>query len=251
MIERSTTDNVTTLRLAHGKASAFDVELMDALRNELRKTTTDGTRAVVITGTDSIFSAGVDLFRLTSGGKEYAQQFVPGLIAMLEDFFHLPLPVVAAVNGHAIAGGCILNAASDYRIMARGNGRIGIPELLVGVPFPSIALEIVRFAIPKEHVEEMVYTGKTILPDEALAKGLVDEVVAPDALMDRAMTMARQFAFIPQGAFRAAKHQLRSYVTDRVKSLAAADAKSAELWAAPSTHEHIRAYLERTVHKKR
>jgi enoyl-CoA hydratase len=249
MIERSDQDNVATLRLAHGKASAFDLELMEALTTQLQSLRSSATRALIITGTGNIFSAGVDLFRLTRDGPDYVQRFVPALTVMLEELFHLPLPVVAAVNGHAIAGGCILNAAADYRIMASGNGRIGVPELLVGVPFPAIALEIVRFSVPREHVEELVYTGKTILPDEALAKGLVDEVVAPDALLGRAMTLARQFAAIPPDSFRTVKNQLRAPIRDRVRQFAAADQKSLEIWAAGETHEHIRRYLDRTIKK--
>jgi enoyl-CoA hydratase len=249
MIERVEQDNIVTLRLAHGKASAFDLELMQELQKQLQELRSSDTRAVIITGTGNIFSAGVDLFRLTREGREYVERFIPALNAMLEELFYLPLPVVAAVNGHAIAGGCILNAAADYRVMASGNGRIGVPELLVGVPFPSIALEIVRFSVPKEHIEEMVYTGKTILPDEALAKGIVDEVVAPDALIDRAMALARQFAAIPRASFQTVKNQLRSPIRDRVRQFAAADTKSLEIWSAPETHDHIRNYLDKTIRK--
>jgi enoyl-CoA hydratase len=249
MIERTDRDDIATLRLAHGKASAFDLELMDELQSQLRALRSGDTRAVILTGTGSIFSAGVDLFRLTRDGRDYAQRFVPALSAMLETLFYLPLPVVSAVNGHAIAGGCILNAASDYRLMASGTGRIGVPELLVGVPFPSIALEILRFSMPKQHIEELVYTGRTILPDEALEKGLVDEVVAPDKLLDRAMEMATQFAKIPTNAFRSTKHQLRAPITERVRRFAQADEKSLEIWSSEDTHEHIRGYLERTIKK--
>jgi enoyl-CoA hydratase len=249
MIERSDQGPVAILRLAHGKASAFDLELMEELQKQLQALRSGDSRAVIITGTGNIFSAGVDLFRLTRDGRDYVQRFVPALSSMLEELFYLPMPVVAAVNGHAIAGGCILNASADYRLMAAGTGRIGVPELLVGVPFPAIALEIVRFSVPKEHVEEMVYTGKTILPEDALAKGLVDEVVPADALLDRAMTMAKQFAAIPADSFRTVKNQLRSPIKDRVRAFAAADEKSLEIWSAAETHAHIRGYLDRTIKK--
>src|SRR5262249_18597291 len=142
MIDRSQTDGVLTLRLAHGKASAMDAELLDALLRELDGIAED-VRAVVLTGTASIFSAGVDLFRLTRDGADYVRRFIPLLCRCLRALFAFPRPVVAAANGHAIAGGCILVLAADYRLMADGVGRIGVPELLVGVPFPAAALEIV------------------------------------------------------------------------------------------------------------
>ena len=247
MIERTERDGISILRLAHGKASAFDLELLEELQRHFESETSG---AMVLTGTGNIFSAGVDLFRLTREGRSYVENFVPALVSMLEAVFTMSTPVVSAVNGHAIAGGFILNAAADYRIMAAGNGRIGIPELLVGVPFPALALEIVRFSTAPQHVEELVYTGKTVLPDEALAKGIVDEVVDPAALLDRAIAVARQFAAIPRQAFRIVKQQLRQPSVERARSLAGADREALEVWADPGTHEHIRAYLDRTVGRR-
>src|SRR4051794_27587744 len=155
MIERTSDDGILTLRLAHGKASALDVELLDALLRELDGAA-EQARALLLTGTGSIFSAGVDLFRLTRDGSDYVRRFLPLLSRCLRALFAFPRPVVAAVNGHAIAGGCILALASDIRLMAEGGGRIGVPELLVGVPFPAAALEIVRFAVPPDKVQSLV-----------------------------------------------------------------------------------------------
>ncbi|HVS31010.1 MAG TPA: enoyl-CoA hydratase/isomerase family protein [Thermoanaerobaculia bacterium] len=247
MIERTEKDGISILRLAHGKASALDLELLEELRRHFQSETAG---ALVLTGTGSIFSAGVDLFRLTREGRAYVEEFVPALVSMLEALFTKSTPVVSAVNGHAIAGGFILNAAADYRIMAAGNGRIGVPELLVGVPFPALALEIVRFSTPNQHVQELVYTGKTVLPDEALAKGIVDEVVEASALLDRAVAVAQQLAAIPRQAFSIVKRQLRQPYVERAHSLARADRDALEVWADPATHEHIRAYLEKTVGRK-
>src|ERR687884_624248 len=143
MIERTESEGIVTLRLNHGKPSAMDVELLEALQREL--TACADARAVVLTGTGSIFCAGVDLFRLTSEGAGYVRRFFPLLRDALRQLFAMPLPVVAAANGHAIAGGALLVYACDARLMS--GGRIGTPELLVGVPFPASAMEIVRFAV--------------------------------------------------------------------------------------------------------
>src|SRR5687767_11604222 len=146
MIERSENLGIVTLRLAHGKASALDLELVEGVAREVAEIAlSDETGAVILTGTGSIFSAGVDLYRLTDGGDEYVSRFVPALSRMLLDLFALPKPLVVAVNGHAIAGGCIFTLTGDYRIMAAGNARMGMPELLVGVPFPPAVIEVVRF----------------------------------------------------------------------------------------------------------
>ncbi len=247
MLEISESHGITILRLIHGKANALDLELCEGLQRTFE---TLETRALVITADGKIFSAGVDLFRMLNAGKSYVDRFVPALADMLRELFLLPIPVVAAVNGHAIAGGCLLNAAADYRLMARGSGRIGVPELLVGVPFPAMALEILRFAVPNQYIEELVYTGKTVTPEEALEKGLVDELVDPAALLDRALELANRFAAIPSQSFATVKRQLREPSIVRARDFAAADAKSVEIWASPQTHQHIRDYLDRTIGKK-
>src|SRR5437764_1322739 len=167
MIARSQHEGVLTLRLAHGKASALDVELLDALLRELDGAA-DDVRAVILTGTGPIFSAGVELFRLTREGPDYVRRFLPLLSAFLRTLFVFPRPVVAAVNGHAIAGGCVIALACDARLMAEGVGRIGLPELLVGVPFPTAALEVVRLAVPRERVQSLVYGGQTLSARDAL-----------------------------------------------------------------------------------
>src|SRR5262249_43491029 len=140
--------SVALLTLAHGKANALDLELCEAIRVRVEECQASWCRAIVITARGSIFSAGVDLLRVVREGAPYVRRFLPALSRALETTFVGPRPVVAAVNGHAIAGGCILARAADRRLMARGAGRIGVPELLVGVPFPPVPLEIMRFAVP-------------------------------------------------------------------------------------------------------
>jgi enoyl-CoA hydratase len=249
MIERTLHEGILTLRLAHGKASALDVELLDALLRELEGAA-DEARAIILTGTGSIFSAGVDLFRLTREGADYVRRFLPLLSRVVRALFAFPRPVVAAANGHAIAGGCILVLAADARLMAEGGGRIGVPELLVGVPFPAAALEVVRFAVPRDRVQSLVYTGRTLQPQEALAAGLLDEVVAPAELLPRAQEVARQLALIPPEVYRLTKQYLRAEALERIDRAGEPNDRAAlEVWSAAQTHDHIREYLRRTVRK--
>ena len=249
MIARSQHEGVLTLRLDHGKASAFDVELLDALTREIDGAAED-VRALVLTGTGSIFSAGVDLFRLTRDGPDYVRRFLPLLSRSLRTLFAFPRPVVAAVNGHAIAGGCVIAQAADVRLIADGAGRIGVPELLVGVPFPTVALEIVRFTVPREKVQSLIYTGRTLSAREALGAGLVDELVAPGALPDRAHEVARQLALIPPPVYRLTKQSLRAEALQRIEGAGELQDRAAlEVWSAAETHAHVREYLRRTLGK--
>lgn len=241
---------IRVLRLNHGKVSAIDLELCEAIIAALDAARHGDARAVVITGTGSSFSAGVDLYRVINDGPDYGARFLPALDAMLRAALTFPKPIVAAVNGHAIAGGCILAAACDYRVMAEGTGRIGVPELVVGVPFPALPLEIMATRVSAPVLRDFVYTGRNVQVDEAVAKGLVDEKAPPDQLIDRACAVAEQLASIPPYAFALTKETLYSSLLSRVDQAADVNARVVEAWKQQATYDAIRAYLERTVGKK-
>jgi len=148
--------SIAVVRLAHGKANAMDLEFCTAIAARVGECDADPSiAALLITGQAQIFSAGVDLVRMVNEGAAYVRRFLPALSASLQAVFACAKPVVAAVNGHAIAGGCILACAADYRVMARGSGRIGIPELIVGVPFPIVPIEIMRFVAPANRLQRV------------------------------------------------------------------------------------------------
>jgi enoyl-CoA hydratase len=241
----------TILRLAHGKASAMDLELLRGLRAAFERLGADpAVRAIVLTGSGSIFSAGVDLRRLLAGGREYIERFLPELDGCFLTLFGCDKPVVAAINGHAIAGGCILAACCDVRLMAAGDGRIGAPELKVGVPFPPAIVEILRFALAPQHVQEMLLRGRLCSPEEALARGLVDEVVAPERLMERALQLADEMAAAPAVAFRLTKRELREPVLERARATAGASrAALVDAWASEEVLGAVRRYVEKTLGK--
>ena len=203
MIERKDADGIRILKLAHGKVSAMDIELGEAfIARDARTRPMPPVKAVIVTGTGSSFSAGVDLFRVLKDGPEYGRRFLPVLDEFLRAALTFPKPMVAAVNGHAIAGGCILAAACDHRIMAEGNGRIGIPELAVGVPFPALPLQIMAARVADGALRDLVFTGRTVLVDEAKTLGLIDEKCpAGHADGSRDRSRPQRLASIPAGAF--------------------------------------------------
>ncbi len=248
MIDREIQDTVTILRLNHGKVNAIDSELLEAFSAELDSAMGSGCKALVLTGVGKTFSAGVDLFRLLEGGDDYVDRFLPLFRNVLERFFLFPKPVIAAINGHAIAGGCVFSSACDYRIMSQGT--IGIPELLVGVPFPPLALEVVRMSAAPQHFQEIVYTARTYSAEDALRRGLVDEVVGEELLFQRACEVAAHFATLPQEPFALTKRGLRVPSVERAKS-AEQNRDILRLWRAPETHAIIRSYLQKTIGKNR
>jgi enoyl-CoA hydratase len=249
MIEREDIDGVAVVRLAHGKVNALDLELTDAITETFRELEGGPQRGIVLTGAGVAFSAGVDLWRINDGGADYVRRFIPSLVDALNAVFNIGAPVVAAVNGHAIAGGCVLVSCCDRRIMADGRAGIGVPELLVGVPFPLTALEILRYAVGSVESREAMLSGQIHRPRQALERGFVDEVTEPVRLVDRAVAEALRLATaIPADTFRTTKRQLRQEVNERIaRHRADSDGEVTRLWEERSADGWIRDYLTRAT----
>ena len=161
MIDTTYQDGVAVLAMRHGKVNALDIALCQALCAALDHAAVGGAQAVVLTGTGTVFSAGVDLHRVIAGRDEYLASFLPELRKVFTRLATFELPLVAAVNGHAIAGGYILAAAADWVLMAEGPGRAGVTEMLVGVPFPAIALELLRMRVGDAPARPLIVDGAT------------------------------------------------------------------------------------------
>lgn len=247
-IERK--DGVVIVSMQHGKANAMDAELCEGLAAKMRELSADGSaRAIVLVGQGRIFSAGVDLLRIVDGGIAYVQRFLPALSDMFNAVFECPKPVVAAVNGAAIAGGCVLACAADQRILAAG-ARTGVPELKVGVPFPTSALEIMRFTVAHRYLQGVLYGAGTFADGDALARGLADEVVEPSTVLDRSISLAQAFAALPAPAYAVTKRQLRDATIRRIREEGPGyDREALAQWASAETAAGIRAYIEKTFKK--
>lgn len=238
--------DVTVVRLEHGKVNALDIELLRAISTTMQELASAG--AVVLTGTGRAFSAGVDLRRIVDGGPTYAEEFLPALSDAFLAVFDCPRPVVAALNGHAIAGGCVIAAATDLRLMS--GGVIGLTELLVGVQFPTVPLEISRYAFGNA-AGRLALTGETFGPDDALRMGLIDEVVAPDDLMTEAVRRARALARIPAPIYAATKEQLHRATRRRIDERRIVDDRAAAaVWTSAATMTSITTFLDRLADRR-
>ncbi len=248
---------MVVLRLEHGRANAIDLELANALAERLEALRAERpSPAVVLTGSGTIFSAGVDLFRILEEDESHVDVFLPAFGRALGALTSHPRPVVAALNGHAVAGGYILACACDRRVMAEGDGTVGVPELSVGVPFPGLALEMLRAVVPAGRVRDLVYGGRTLGPVDALAAGLVDEIVPPERLLERAREVAARLGRVPPEAFALTKRQLSTPLAELGTEAGEAgdpevDPAVLRCWKAPESRKAIRRYLERTLGRSR
>lgn len=250
MIKLEHHKDIAVLQLYRPPANAIDIELCSALENAVRAEVESESKAIILTGQGAIFSAGMDLVKLLNGGSDYICEFLNKLEQLMETLIFCPKPMVAAINGHAIAGGCVIATCADQRLMVHTSARIGMPELKVGVPFPVIIMELMRSRINSATFEEIVLGGANYTADKAQKKGLVDEIVSADELMDRAMARARSLAEIRPEIYSLTKMQVRQPVREATAKLNAVQRDQiVSIWGSQQTQRAIREYMEKTFKK--
>lgn len=249
MIVREDRSDVAILRIEHGKVNAIDLELLTEVREQMEELAKRPPRGVVLTGTGGNFSAGLDLVRFLAEGDDYLGQLLSALHEALLGLFTLPRPVIAAVNGHAIAGGFVLACSCDYRIVAEGPAKLGVTELPVGVPFPTGPLEMVRTVVGTRTARDLVYSGRLFSGAEGRELGFTNELTAPDALLDRAIEVASRWGASPASAFELTKRQLQEPTLERLRRHAHFDDEVARVWGDPRIQEAIRAFIDKTLRR--
>jgi enoyl-CoA hydratase len=230
-------DGVTIVRIDHPPVNAFDQRLVDDAVATVR-----GIQGpIVLTGAGKCFSAGVDLRAVIEGPPEPTDRFLAAVSAAFLAVFDHPAPVVAAINGHAIAGGCVIAMAADVRLMS--TGLIGLSEVAVGVPFPVAALEICRYAMGPS-VTRAVLQADNVDVRTAAERGWIDEVVTPEDLLTRAVEVARALGRHPSTAYAAMKEQLHRHAREAIDAGAELDANVRAIWKADETRARISAFLD-------
>lgn len=198
-----------TLSMSAPGKNALSSALMESIVSRLAEARGE---PVFVTGEGDAFSAGLNLKEVASLDAAGMTRFLGLLERMVEAIFRYPGPVVAWINGHAIAGGCIVALACDHRLMtANPKARIGLNEVPLGLRFPPKTWRLVRHRLPAHAIERVVLEGGLHAPEAALRLGLVDEVVAGEA---EARAYAERIAAAPQLAYAAAKRALREGVLE-------------------------------------
>ena len=218
MIQLDTEAGIATLRLDRPPANALDLQFLTKLSEtfaELEKQ--DDLGALIVTGTGRFFSAGLDLKAVPAYSADEQQQLATELNRMVGRLYGLPLPVVAAVNGHSIAGGVIVQLCCDYRIGAEGDYKIGLTEARVGVVFPVAPMAVVQNELSKPAARVAVLLARNVSPQEALAQGLLDELQPAERLLARAREVAEEMAALPRASFGRIKRQMRAVVLAQVE----------------------------------
>ncbi len=178
-------EGIATLVLSRGKVNAINGEVVGQLKGQLQSLEVDpDVRAIILTGSGKFFSFGFDIPEFLSFSKEQFKDYLQHFTGLYTYLFSYPKPVVAAINGHAIAGGCMLALACDQRVMVTGKARIALNEIGFGASLLAGATEMLRFAVGNSNATQVLYSGALYSAEEALGLGLVDQAVPESDLMD-------------------------------------------------------------------
>ena len=215
-----TSDGIAILYLDKPPVNAFDLTLVADAEACLQSVEHDpAVRAVVLTGKGKCFSAGLDLKTAPYYTTAEQRRLVEDLNRTVAWLYGFPLPTVAAINGHAIAGGFILAIACDYRVGTCGPCKLGVTESRVGIPFPYSTMEVLRSELAPAAARHMTLVGCTMGPDRALAQGVLDEIRPTHEVLSRAIEVARDFTGLPGEAYARIKRQLRGESIARMEEV--------------------------------
>jgi enoyl-CoA hydratase/carnithine racemase len=178
--------------------------------------------------------------------RERFAAFVHSFDQLCIDIYGLPKPTVAAITGHATAGGCILALGADHRIIGSGRRLMGLNEVKLGVTVPFPADRMLRAMVDGRTARAVVEQGEFYPPDELLEMGLVDEVVDPEQVIPSAVQMATSMAAMPPQAYAALKDiRTRPVLEEILTGLAARQAEFVDLWYNPHAREQLDEAMQR------
>jgi enoyl-CoA hydratase len=200
----------------------MNLELLDELVASVEQVAGDPPAALVLAGRPGAFSAGLDLKAVPAYEPAEQRRMVEGINAMALGVYGLPCPVVCAITGHAIAGGFVLAVCGDHRV-ASTEGRYGLTEVKVGVPYPQGAIGVVRAELTPAAARILVLGNRLVSADDCVRLGAFDEAVEPEAVVDRAVEVARELAELPADVYARTKAELRAETLANLRAAADAD----------------------------
>ena len=240
-------DGIAVATLDRPPANAFAPELVGRLRDVLRETA--GARALVLASANpGIFSAGWDLPRISALDRREMSEYFESFCDLVREIFTHPAPVVAALPGHAIAGGLIVAGAADERYAAEGAARFGLSEVALGVPLPACCLELFAYVLGPRRMERLTASAENLPAAEAHALGLLDRVVAPPGLLDATFERAQRLARGSAAAYAEVKRRARAAALERFDAARKSD-PFLDFWFSPEARKRIAALVEKLTGK--
>jgi len=242
---------ILELRLNRPPVNALSPELMLALRQAVDAAAHDGSRAIVLSGMPRRFSAGLDLPLLLTFDRARIVELWHNLYDLLTTIAGSPLPVAAAITGHAPAGGTVLTLFCDWRVMASGDWKVGLNEVQVGLTLPGVIFRALKLVVGHRQADRLATTGLLMAPEEALGIGLIDEVAPAECVVPRAIQWCQALVALPARAMTGTRAQSRAELVEIFRQ----DLKNEfdeilEMWWSPETQSTLRGVVEQLGKKK-
>lgn len=239
-------DHLALITLNRGRSNALNREMITELNDMLNSIASDQNIAgVIITGKENFFSAGLDLIELYNYSEAEAESFWHLFLDFIANITSFRKPLVAAINGHSPAGGCVIALACDYRIMAEGKAIIGLNEVPVGIIVPNSIFHLYSFWIGNAQASRSLLEGKLFTPEEALQIGLVDELVNPESILTTAERRIRKYMGMERNTWEQSKLNIRK---DLIAATRANQDEALALmlkqWWAPSTRSILKTIID-------
>jgi enoyl-CoA hydratase/carnithine racemase len=233
---------IAVVKMKRGKVNALNPEILHELHDAFDKLEKDkNTQVVLFTGHGKFFSFGLDVPELLTYSREKFTGFLADFTNLYTKMFVFPKPLIGVINGHAIAGGCMLALACDRRIMVMGNAKISLNEVTFGASVFAGSVEMLKSCVGHRNGERILYSGYMYDCEEALLMGLVDRMTTEEELDDTARDAARDFIKNDLKAFRAIKLLLRSPVAENMRSREEESIKEfVKVWYSDSTQKQLK-----------
>ncbi|MGH8279873.1 MAG: enoyl-CoA hydratase/isomerase family protein [Gammaproteobacteria bacterium] len=251
MLREIKQQDILELRLERPPANALNPELVRALRVAIEAAPRAGARALVLSGAEGMFSAGLDVPELLRLERQAMSDFWGEFIGLLRAIALSSLPVVAAITGHSPAGGAVLAIFCDARIAAAGEFKIGLNEVQVGLPVPAVIYAAMKRLVGTRQAERMCLHGLLIAPDEALRIGLVDQVLPLEQVIPAALEWCRSFLVLPPQAVTATRKLVRADLAALFGELGQRSHEDLmNVWFSAETQQAMRAMLAELAARK-
>jgi Delta3-Delta2-enoyl-CoA isomerase len=234
---------IATVALARGKVNALNEAMIDETRETLNDLEHDkSVQVVILTGQGKFFSFGFDVPEFLTYSKEAFASYLTKFSDLCTGLFLYSKPVVASLNGHTIAGGCMIAVACDYRIMVSGKAKISLNEITFGSSVLSSSVEMLKNAVGSKNAEYVLKSGAMFSAEEANQLGMIDAVTPEENLPAKTSAVARDFVQKDPVAFRSIKNLLRQPVAVKIREKEADSIlEFVDIWYSERTRGNLQA----------
>lgn len=237
-------EDIAVVKLERGSANALEPGFLGEIQGTLASLRKEQPRGVILTAEGKIFCAGLDLVALVDASDTELESLLDALYGTLHELFTFPRPTVAAINGHAMAGGALLTLACDQRVMAMGDGKWGLTEAQLGLVVPASMVEMCRYSLNRAVLEKLLYGGQAYPGFKAREMGILDDLVDPGDMLDHAAETIRGWTPVP-AAFGDIKARLRQPTLDAMEGARPLDRQFVTRWGDPEVRGLMRGAVDR------